>query len=167
MMMLNVTADINAVADALKQTSKQMPQITNSVMRIIGKGASKEVNRTLKGVIKGRKGKIGRGYDYQVWNSYTYGKPRGGHVAVFPKPMQNSRGLEVAVMQTLNAGATITPRRGHKYLHIKGDGFYALSKSIRIEGKHFVERGENYAEHGDYQIDIDKMIDKELKKFWG
>lgn len=167
MMTLNVTADINAVADALKQTSKQMPSITNSVMRIIGKGASKEVNRTLKGVIRGRKGKIGRGYDYQVWNAYTYGKAKRGSVSVFPKPMKESRGLEVAVMQTLNAGAVITPRRGHKYLHVKGNGFYAMSKSIRIEGKHFVEQGVNYAEHGDYQTEVDKYIEKELKKFWG
>lgn len=167
MVTVGFVVDAEPVINALKQTAKSVPSITKQMMTVIGKGSAKATNDMLKATTRGRKGFIGHRWPYDVTRAYTY-KATSGGVSVYPKKVDKTRAndLTVPVMATLNYGAEIKAVKA-KYLGISGDGYHARVKAVRVPGKYFVEAGKRYRDSDKYERDLDKIIEKELKKFWG
>lgn len=167
MVTVSAVVDTQPVVNALSQTAKSVPAIIKQMMTVIGKGSAKATNDMLKATTRGRKGIIGHRYEYDITKAYTYKADQHG-VRVYPKAVDKARknDLTVAVMSTLNYGAEIKAVKS-KYLGISGGDYYARVKAVRIPGKRFVDAGMRYRDSDRYEHDLDKVIEKELKKFWG
>ena len=112
------------------------------------------MNSRLKATVRAPKSAVlAHKYAYDMSRMYTRGKVKGHAVAVFPNRVERGRGndLVIPVSMTLNYGYDAGP--GRKGPHTAARGF--------------VQAGEDYAERGGYGPELQKLVDKELKKYWG
>ena len=134
---ISVEADVSRAKAALSGTSKSLASISRQIMGIIGKGVKKETVKAIKALTQKHTGELLKAYRYKV-------KKDGSEVNVFPKALNGEESIFPKAM-ALSYGTN--------------DG--------RIKPRGFVQQGEKYAESGAYESDIDKMILKELDKYWG
>jgi len=142
---INASVDIENVQQALAGTSKSLKSIQKSVLRI----AAKETAKRIKAVIntsdlQKRTGELLKAYVYKV-------KKDGSEANVFPKALSKNRTIFPKAM---------TLSYGH-------DGPTKRAKSWNILPRGFVQAGQQYAENGAYMDEVQKIVDKELEKYWG
>lgn len=164
----NIEANVDEVQNALKGTARSIATIQKMSLRTVASGAAKVINKKLKSVIHGD-GKIKGIYPYKMSSAYR-GKIKKGdpdEATIYPKGIPGGT-LIIPVITTLNYGATINVSRRHKYMKFQNrQGEWKSCKSVRIPGRHFIESGEKYLESDAYMNDLSKLVDKELKKYWG
>lgn len=131
-----VEADISKAQEALAGTSKSLLSIQRQTLGIIGKRVRNETVRAIKSTVQKRTGELFKAYRYKV-------KKDGSEVNVFPKSQKGNGSIFPKAM-ALNYG----------------------TKDGRLKPRNFVQAGEKYAESSRYEADIDKMIQKELDKYW-
>lgn len=134
---LSVEADVSRAQSALSGTTKSLVSISRQTMGIIGRGAVSVVKKEIKATTQKRTGELLKAYRYKV-------KKDGSEVNVFPKGIKNEGREIFPKVMALNYG----------------------TKNGRLKSRGFVQVSERYAESRAYEADIDKMIQKELAKYW-
>jgi len=160
--MIDLKIDTKGVEQALSQTAKGVKSIQKQTVGIIVKGYVKEIKRQITAaVLKKITGELYRAYRYKV---------KGDTATIYPKSQATGRtanALIVAKTGTLNYGNTISVRKARKFLQISGQ-YFARPKKVSIRGRDFLGRAEQiYIGGGRYTTDVETMVDKQLKKYWG
>lgn len=160
--MIDIKIDTKGVEQALSETTKGVKSIQKQTVGIIAKGYVKEIKRQITAT--GLKKKTG-----ELYKAYRY-KVKGDTAKIFPKAQssgKNANSLIMAKVGTLNYGNSISVRKGRKFLQISGN-YFARPKKVSIRGRDFLGRAEQvYIQGGRYNADVENMVAKQLKKYWG
>jgi len=136
MAFFSIKADISEAQAALSGTSKSLASISRQTLGVIARGAVATVKKEIRSTTQKRTGELLRAYRYKV-------KKDGSEVNVFPKALNGEESIFPKAM-ALSYGTN--------------DG--------RIKPRGFVQKGEDYVDKGGYEPEIQKLIDKELAKYW-
>lgn len=143
--LIQTQVDIEEVEKALAGTSKSLKAIRKSVLRIAAKETAKRVKAAISASdLQRRTGELAKAYVYKV-------KKDGSEANVFPKALTGN-------------GRTIYPKA--MTLSYGHDGPTKRAASWHIAPRGFVQSGQQYAESGAYMTEVQKMVDKELEKYW-
>lgn len=157
---MSITVDVSAVENALSSTLLNHKQIMRKVLSTIGKNQAKAFNAGITSATASRSGELKKSYHYKVKVNDFEEK-----VTLFAKGKDKSKSIYPKLM-ALNYGATIKPLK-KKVLHFQRGQWYSAHE-VQIRGRHFLEPAwDAYAGSGAYQKDVEEMIEKELKKYWG
>ncbi len=138
---ISIEVDTREVQEALKGTSLAIDKIEKKAVGIVLKGTLKavrsEYRKTLRPANSIRYERTGALYkSFRISNKGSYGN-------VYPRAVSNGRNWAMGLACILNYGA---------------------KNGIKPRG--FIQKGEQYASSGAYSTEIDKMVDKELDKYW-
>ena len=132
----SISADIRGAQEALAGTSKSLLTISRQTLGAIARGTVSVIKKEIGATTEKRTGELLKAYGYKV-------RRDGAQANVFPK--------------ALRGGDTIFPKA------------MALSygtKNGRLAPRSFVQKGISYADGGDYEQAVQKLIDRELAKYW-
>lgn len=134
--------DVNAkrVQEALKGTRLSMKTIGKKTFRVIGQGVRQAINKSIRQTTTKRTGALLKAYKY-------YPTSAGGIVRV-DKNIPNGDDM-FRKIYALNYGYSGPVGRARNRPHS------------------FIERGEEYLASGQWVGKLDKMVEKEIKKYWG
>lgn len=143
--MVSVEADVSAVQEALKGTAKSMKSIRKQALGIVGRVTAKATRQAITATTAKKTGDLRKAYGYKVAKD-------GSTVTVWPKDkaIAANNHLILAKASVLSYGYDAGPHRGP---HVTARGF--------------VQAGRDVAERGGWEPEMQKMIEKELKKYWG
>lgn len=136
MAFFSIKADISEAQAALSGTSKSLSSISRQTLGVIARGAVATVKKEILSTTQKRTGELLRAYRYKI-------KRDGSEANVFPKALKGNDTIFPKAM-ALSYGTA--------------DG--------RIKPRGFVQKGEDYVDKGGYEPEIQKLIDKELAKYW-
>lgn len=136
MAFFSIKADISEAQAALSGTSKSLASISRQTLGVIARGAVATVKKEIRSTTQKRTGELLRAYRYKI-------KRDGSEANVFPKALKGNDTIFPKAM-ALSYGTN--------------DG--------RIKPRGFVQKGEDYVDKGGYEPEIQKLIDKELAKYW-
>lgn len=144
---LRTTVDVSSVQEALAGTSKSLKAIERQTLRIAAKATARQVRALITASdLHRRTGELRKAYTYKV-------KKSGSEAVVFPKALGGGK------------SDTIFPKA--MTLSYGHDGKTERASHWRIAPRGFVQGGQQYAESGAYMDEVQKMVDKELDKYWG
>ena len=142
---LATEVDVSAVQDALSETSKSLKSIQRSTLRIVARATAKTVRAAIiSSDLHVRTGELRKAYTYKL-------KRDGSEANVYPRALTNGDRTIFPKAMTLSYGHQGPTKRARNW---------------RIVPRGFVQRGQQYAENGDYMDEVQKLIDKELDKYW-
>ncbi len=137
--------DVSAVQDALSQTSKSLKAIQRDTLRVVARATAKTVRAAIiSSDLHVRTGELRKAYTYKL-------KRDGSEANVYPRALTNGDRTIFPKAMTLSYGHQGPTKRARNW---------------RIVPRGFVQRGQQYAENGDYMDEVQKLIDKELDKYW-
>ena len=137
--------DVSAVQDALSETSKSLKSIQRSTLRVVARATAKTVRAAIiSSDLHVRTGELRKAYTYKL-------KRDGSEANVYPRALTNGDRTIFPKAMTLSYGHQGPTKRARNW---------------RIVPRGFVQRGQQYAENGDYMDEVQKLIDKELNKYW-
>ena len=137
--------DVSAVQDALSQTSKSLKAIQRDTLRVVARATAKTVRAAIiSSDLHVRTGELRKAYTYKL-------KRDGSEANVYPRALTNGDRTIFPKAMTLSYGHQGPTKRARNW---------------RIVPRGFVQRGQQYAENGDYMDEVQKLIDKELEKYW-
>lgn len=140
---IDVSVDISRAQKALSGTSKSLVSIRNQVLGIVGKHAVKAVRQAIRtSGLKKRTGELLKSYVRKL-------NRRRGEENVYPVSLNDRKKTIFSKAQALSYGAR-----------------NAKKPKWKLAGRGFAQKGWEAVEKGGYQAEIEKMIDKELKKYW-
>ena len=138
----NVAIDVKEVEKALSGTRKSLPSIQRKTLSTIARGAIKQIKAVIKSGTHRRTGELLKAYRYKI--------KKDGTATIYPKAVNNdARIFPKASVQSF----------GH-------NGATKRAKNFPIKAVGFIQAGNQYIESGAYVPEINKMIDKELTKYW-
>jgi hypothetical protein len=142
---LATEVDVSAVQDALSETSKSLKAIQRSTLRVVARATAKTVRAAIiSSDLHVRTGELRKAYTYKL-------KREGSEANVYPRALTNGDRTIFPKAMTLSYGHQGPTKRFRNW---------------RIAPRGFVQRGQQYAENGDYMDEVQKLIDKELNKYW-
>ena len=142
---LATEVDISAVQNALSETSKSLKSIQRSTLRVVARATAKTVRAAIiSSDLHVRTGELRKAYTYKL-------KRDGSEANVYPRALTNGDRTIFPKAMTLSYGHQGPTKRFRNW---------------RIVPRGFVQRGQQYAENGDYMPEVQKLIDKELEKYW-
>ena len=142
---LATEVDVSAVQDALSETSKSLKAIQRQTLRVVAKATAKTVRAAIiTSDLHVRTGELRKAYTYKL-------KRDGTEANVYPRALTNGDRTIFPKAMTLSYGHQGPTKRFRNW---------------RIAPRGFVQRGQQYAENGDYMDEVQKLIDKELEKYW-
>ena len=142
---LATEVDVSAVQDALSETSKSLKSIQRSTLRVVARATAKTVRAAIiSSDLHVRTGELRKAYTYKL-------KRDGSEANVYPRALTNGDRTIFPKAMTLSYGHEGPTKRARNW---------------RIVPRGFVQRGQQYAENGDYMDEVQKLIDKELDKYW-
>lgn len=137
--------DVSAVQDALSETSKSLKAIQRDTLRVVARATAKTVRAAIvSSDLHVRTGELRKAYTYKL-------KRDGTEANVYPRALTNGDRTIFPKAMTLSYGHQGPTKRARNW---------------RIVPRGFVQRGQQYAENGDYMDEVQKLIDKELDKYW-
>jgi len=137
--------DVSAVQDALSETSKSLKAIQRDTLRVVARATAKTVRAAIiSSDLHVRTGELRKAYTYKL-------KRDGSEANVYPRALTNGDRTIFPKAMTLSYGHQGPTKRARNW---------------RIVPRGFVQRGQQYAENGDYMDEVQKLIDKELNKYW-
>lgn len=137
--------DVSAVQEALSSTTKSLKSIERSALRVVAKATAKQVRAAIVASdLNTRTGELRKAYVYKV-------KRDGTEANVFPKALSGKDRTIFPKAMTLSYGHEGPTKR---------------CKNWRIAPRGFVQKGQQFAESGNYKSEIQAMIDSELAKYW-
>ena len=137
--------DVSAVQDALSETSKSLKSIQRSTLRVVARATAKTVRAAIiTSDLHVRTGELRKAYTYKL-------KRDGTEANVYPRALTSGDRTIFPKAMTLSYGHNGPTKRFRNW---------------RIAPRGFVQRGQQYAENGDYMDEVQKLIDKELEKYW-
>ena len=142
---LATEVDVSAVQDALSETSKSLKSIQRQTLRVVAKATAKTIRAAIiTSDLHVRTGELRKAYTYKL-------KRDGSEANVYPRALTSGDRTIFPKAMTLSYGHEGPTKR---------------AKNWRIVPRGFVQRGQQYAENGDYMDEVQKLIDKELEKYW-
>ena len=142
---LATEVDVSAVQDALSETSKSLKSIQRSTLRVVARATAKTVRAAIiTSDLHVRTGELRKAYTYKL-------KRDGTEANVYPRALTSGDRTIFPKAMTLSYGHQGPTKRFRNW---------------RIAPRGFVQRGQQYAENGDYMDEVQKLIDKELEKYW-
>ena len=142
---LATEVDVSAVQDALSETSKSLKSIQRSTLRVVARATAKTVRAAIiTSDLHVRTGELRKAYTYKL-------KRDGTEANVYPRALTSGDRTIFPKAMTLSYGHQGPTKRFRNW---------------RIVPRGFVQRGQQYAENGDYMDEVQKLIDKELEKYW-
>ena len=142
---LATEVDVSAVQDALSETSKSLKSIQRSTLRVVARATAKTVRAAIiTSDLHVRTGELRKAYTYKL-------KRDGTEANVYPRALTSGDRTIFPKAMTLSYGHNGPTKRFRNW---------------RITPRGFVQRGQQYAENGDYMDEVQKLIDKELEKYW-
>ena len=142
---LATEVDVSAVQDALSETSKSLKAIQRQTLRVVARVTAKTVRAAIiSSDLHVRTGELRKAYTYKL-------KRDGSEANVYPRALTNGDRTIFPKAMTLSYGHQGPTKRFRNW---------------RIAPRGFVQRGQQYAENGDYMDEVQKLIDKELEKYW-
>ena len=143
--MIVSTVDVSAVQEALSETSKSLKSIQRSTLRVVASATAKTVRAAIiSSDLHVRTGELRKAYTYKL-------KRDGSEANVYPRALTSGDRTIFPKAMTLSYGHQGPTKRFRNW---------------RIAPRGFVQRGQQYAENGDYMDEVQKLIDKELDKYW-
>lgn len=143
--MIVSTVDVSAVQEALSETSKSLKSIQRSTLRVVASATAKTVRAAIiSSDLHVRTGELRKAYTYKL-------KRDGSEANVYPRALTSGDRTIFPKAMTLSYGHQGPTKRFRNW---------------RIAPRGFVQRGQQYAENGDYMDEVQKLIDKELEKYW-
>lgn len=139
-----IEADVSQVQQALLETSQSMTSIQRQTLGVIARGTVKIIKSAILTTTTQRTGELAKGYRYKI-------KKDGSEANVFPN--------------TDKWGSDIFPKAA--VLSYGHEGPTKRAKSFTVAPRSFVQSGKAWVDSGGYSSELDKMIDKQLTKFWG
>lgn len=140
---ISVEADISGAQKALAGTSKSLVSIRNQVLGIVGKHAVKAVRQAIRSSgLRKRTGELQKSYIRKL-------NRRKGEENIYPVSLNDRKKTIFSKAQALSCGAQSKSR-----------------PKWRITGRGFAQKGWEAVEKGGYQAEIEKMVQKELGKYW-
>ena len=137
--------DVSAVQDALSETSKSLKAIQRDTLRVVARATAKTVRAAIiSSDLHVRTGELRKAYTYKL-------KRDGSEANVYPRALTSGDRTIFPKAMTLSYGHQGPTKRFRNW---------------RIAPRGFVQRGQQYAENGDYMDEVQKLIDKELEKYW-
>ena len=137
--------DVTAVQEALSETSKSLKAIQRQTLRVVARATAKTVRAAIiSSDLHVRTGELRKAYTYKL-------KRDGSEANVYPRALTNGDRTIFPKAMTLSYGHEGPTKR---------------AKNWRIVPRGFVQRGQQYAENGDYMDEVQALIDKELEKYW-
>jgi hypothetical protein len=137
--------DVSAVQDALSETTKSLKSISKATLRVVAKATAKTVRAAIiSSDLHVRTGELRKAYTYKV-------KRDGSEANVYPRALTNGDRTIFPKAMTLSYGHNGPTKRFRNW---------------RIAPRGFVQRGQQFAENGGYMDEVQKLIDKELEKYW-
>ena len=137
--------DVSAVQDALSETSKSLKAIQRDTLRVVARATAKTVRAAIiSSDLHVRTGELRKAYTYKL-------KRDGSEANVYPRALTNGDRTIFPKAMTLSYGHQGPTKRARNW---------------RIVPRGFVQRGQQYAENGDYMDEVQALIDKELEKYW-
>lgn len=151
-----VTVDAQPVFKALEETGRSLPSVRRQTVGIAARSTVKVIKGVIRQTTDKGTGELRKAYGYKV-------KKGGESASVFPKGSK----LLIPKIATLSYGNVISVRNGRPWLQIHGvAGWWARPQSVYIYPRGFVQAGEKYAEDGLWMSEVEKMVDKQLDKYW-
>lgn len=142
---LATEVDVSAVQNALSETSKSLKSIQRSTLRVVARATAKTVRAAIiSSDLHVRTGELRKAYTYKL-------KRDGTEANVYPRALTSGDRTIFPKAMTLSYGHQGPTKRFRNW---------------RIVPRGFVQRGQQYAENGDYMDEVQKLIDKELEKYW-
>lgn len=142
---LATEVDVSAVQEALSETSKSLKAIQRQTLRVVARATAKTVRAAIiSSDLHVRTGELRKAYTYKL-------KRDGSEANVYPRALTNGDRTIFPKAMTLSYGHQGPTKRFRNW---------------RIAPRGFVQRGQQYAENGDYMDEVQKLIDKELEKYW-
>ena len=137
--------DVTPVQEALSETTKSLKSIQRSTLRVVASATAKTVRAAIiSSDLHVRTGELRKAYTYKL-------KRDGTEANVYPRALTNGDRTIFPKAMTLSYGH---------------DGPTKRARTWKIVPRGFVQRGQQYAESGDYYPEVQKLIDKELEKYW-
>ena len=137
--------DVSAVQEALSETSKSLKSIQRATLRVVARATAGQVRAAIiQSDLHVRTGELRKAYTYKL-------KRSGEEAVVFPRALTSGDRTIFPKAMTLSYGH---------------DGPTKRFRNWRIVPRGFVQRGQQYAESGSYMDEVQKLIDKELEKYW-
>ena len=142
---LATEVDVSAVQDALSETSKSLKSIQRSTLRVVARATAKTVRAAIiTSDLHVRTGELRKAYTYKL-------KRDGTEANVYPRALTSGDRTIFPKAMTLSYGHNGPTKRFRNW---------------RIAPRGFVQRGQQYAENGDYMDEVQKLIHRELEKYW-
>jgi hypothetical protein len=142
---LATEVDVSAVQEALSETSKSLKAIQRQTLRVVARATAKTVRGAIiSSDLHVRTGELRKAYTYKL-------KRDGSEANVYPRALTSGDRTIFPKAMTLSYGHQGPTKRFRNW---------------RIAPRGFVQRGQQYAENGDYMDEVQKLIDKELEKYW-
>ena len=143
--MIVTEVDVSAVQEALSETTKSLKAIQRDTLRVVAKATAKTVRSAIiSSDLHVRTGELRKAYTYKL-------KKDGTEANVFPRALTSKDRTIFPKAMTLSYGHEGPTKR---------------AKNWRIVPRGFVQRGQQYADSGSYMDEVQKLIDKELDKYW-
>ena len=143
--MIVTEVDVSQVQEALSETTKSLKSIQRSTLRVVASATAKTVRAAIiSSDLHVRTGELRKAYTYKL-------KRDGTEANVYPRALTNGDRTIFPKAMTLSYGH---------------DGPTKRARNWKIVPRGFVQRGQQYAESGDYYPEVQKLIDKELEKYW-
>lgn len=137
--MITIEYDDSEVQKALAGTSKSFASIRRKALSIIARGTVKAINAGIRETLHSRSGELLKAFRYHV--------RKDGTANVYPDG---------------ETGSSIFPKTfGLNF------GYNGPTKRAQNRPHSFIEIGRQWAESGAYMPDVEKMVEKELSKYWG
>lgn len=133
---LSVEVDVSKAKQALSGTSKSLVSISRQSLGIIARGTVTVLKKEIRATTGRITGELLKAYRYKVSKD-------GSKANVFPKALNGERTIFPKVM-ALSYGR----------------------KKDTLKPRGFVQKGEEYVDKGRYEDELQKMIDRELDKYW-
>ena len=134
-----VKADLKEAQDALAGTSKSIASIQRKTLSVIARGTVKAVNVGIRSTLHRRTGELLKAFGYKVH--------KNGVANVYPKGEN---------------GSAIFPKS-----YVLNYGYTGPTKRAINKPHSFIQYGEVYADSGAYMPEVERMVNKELEKYWG
>lgn len=137
--------NVSEVQEALAETNKSLKAIQRQTLRVVARATANTVKAAIvSSDLHVRTGELRRAYTYKL-------KRDGSEANVYPRALTNGDRTIFPKAMTLSYGHEGPTKRARNW---------------RIVPRGFVQRGQQYAENGDYMDEVQALIDKELEKYW-
>lgn len=140
---ISVEADVKEVQQALSETNKSLTSIQRQSIAVIAKGTVKAIKQGIRENVGKRSGELLKCYGYRV-------KRDGSSGSVYPRGKSGSAIFPKAFIQ--NYGHTGATKRAQEWT---------------VAPKAFIQKGERYIESASYTQELQRLVDKNLAKYWG